>query len=106
MKQKEVIESDGSTGEGESHSRQEEQEDNSANGNKAKKQKTNTNDKIEWKKNKRSLWEIPDTYIPHNKKLKLDTGVPLTRFSTPMNFFELFVNGDLIDLIYDQTKSK
>lgn len=102
--EEEVIESDGSTGEGESDSGQEEQEDNSANGNKAKKRKTNTNDKIEWKKNKRSLWEIPDTYIPHNEKLKLDPGVPLTRFSAPMNFFELFVNGDLIDFIYDQTK--
>ena len=59
---------------------------------------------IEWKSNKRSNWEIPSEYSIITKKISLNGEIPLTRFCSPISFFEIFVNDEIIDLIFEQTK--
>lgn len=71
---------------------------------KRKKKDPQNKPRIEWKTSKNSKWEMPSNYAANNEPLRLAPGVHLTRFSSPMRFFELFANDELIDFIYEQTQ--
>ena len=59
---------------------------------------------IKWKSNKSSNWEIPSEYSIATKKISLNVDIPLTRFCSPISFFEIFVNDEIMNLIFEQTE--
>ena len=70
-----------------------------------KRKKTQVADnKIRWKNYKKSKFNAPADYVAGKERLRMKPSAPLTRFSSPMSFYELFVNDSIIDHIYEQTK--
>ena len=59
---------------------------------------------IECESNKRSNWEVHCAYSVAAKKVSLNVDISLTRFCSPISFFEIFVNDKIMDLIFEQTK--
>ena len=70
-----------------------------------KRKKTQVADnKIRWKNDKKSKFNAPADYVAGKERLRMKPSAPLTRFSSPMSFYELFVNDSIIDHTYEQTK--
>ena len=62
------------------------------------------NNKIQWKKGENQTFSRPSDYVAVNEKLRLKPNILLTRFSSPMSFYELFVDDSIINHIHEQTK--
>ena len=62
------------------------------------------NNKIQWKKGENQTFSRPSDYVAVNEKLRIKPNILLTRISSPMSFYELFVDDSFINHIHEQTK--
>ena len=69
-----------------------------------KRKKAQAKDQIRWKHGKNLKFETPADYVACNERLRIKPSIPLTRFSSPMCFYELFVNDSIINHIHQQTQ--
>ena len=72
----------------------------------ADKAQSGREDDFQWLLKEKQTWDVPRRSKIEERKLKInpDLGAVLSNSSSPIEFFNLFVTNELLDMILEQTR--